>query len=264
LAFINQQFPCGVSIGSISTIERRTDVVVTSNGFEERNSKWANSRKSFDASYGIKTLDLLGQVISLFEEARGRLHTFRYRDFADYKSCLPSIKQVQATDQILGLGDGNTYWYRLRKSYGTGQNVWWRYVTKPVSGSILVAVNGVMLPRGPSGDGGDYYVVDEVNGFIGFYDGVQPGAGVVLTAGFEYDLETRFNTDRLAVSVQAVLNGTINNIPLVEVRHPLVPLPAEPPVIEVAKGIMLEDAVRVGGRADGYWTWEDGTVIEWG
>ncbi len=70
--------------------ERRTDVVVLGSGHEERNSRWANSRRSYNAGYGVKSLDDLHAVIAFFEERRGRLHGFRWRDHADWKSCPPS------------------------------------------------------------------------------------------------------------------------------------------------------------------------------
>jgi Conserved hypothetical protein 2217 (DUF2460) len=55
-------------------------------GAEERNSRWADSKRSYNAGYGIKSVDDLHAVIAFFEERRGRLHGFRWKDWSDYKS----------------------------------------------------------------------------------------------------------------------------------------------------------------------------------
>ena len=47
------RFPTAISRGAQGGPERRTDVVVLGSGFEERNSRWANSRRSYNAGYGV-------------------------------------------------------------------------------------------------------------------------------------------------------------------------------------------------------------------
>jgi len=34
-----------------------TDIVTLGSGFEERNSRWADSRRIYNAGYGVKSLD---------------------------------------------------------------------------------------------------------------------------------------------------------------------------------------------------------------
>ena len=46
-----------------------------------------------------------------------------------------------------------------------------------------------------------------------------PGAGVLVTAGFEFDVPVRFDTDRLDVTWDLDRLGSIASIPLVEVRR---------------------------------------------
>ena len=43
-------------------------------------------------------------LVAFFEARRGRLYGFRFKDWADYKSCLPSAAPT-ATDQMIGTGD---------------------------------------------------------------------------------------------------------------------------------------------------------------
>ena len=74
--------------------ERRTEIVTLGSGRERRNARWAHARRRYDAGYGVTTLDALHEVIAFFEERRGRLYGFRWRDRADWKSCAPSQKPV--------------------------------------------------------------------------------------------------------------------------------------------------------------------------
>ena len=90
MAFQDIRFPDNISRGARGGPERRTQIVELANGEEERNSPWANSRRRYDAAYGIRRADDLAAVIAFFEARRGRLYGFRWKDWADHKSCLPS------------------------------------------------------------------------------------------------------------------------------------------------------------------------------
>ena len=89
MAFHEVRYPVGLSIGSSGGPERRTEIVTLVNGFEERNSPWAHSRRRYDAGAGMRSLDDFAALIAFFEARRGQLHGFRWKDWADYKTCLP-------------------------------------------------------------------------------------------------------------------------------------------------------------------------------
>lgn len=203
-------FPTAISRGSQGGPERKTDVVVLGSGREERNSRWADSRRTYNAGYGIKTLDELHAVIAFFEERRGRLHGFRWRDHTDHKSCAPS-QQTAALDQIIGTGDGARATFQLGKWYGSAHAPYLREITKPVAGTVLIAVAGVV--KSPS-----TYSVDLTTGLILFADGHTPPAGTAVTAGFLFDVPVRFETDKLEISLSGFQHGAIPDIPIVEIR----------------------------------------------
>ena len=95
------RFPDDISRGARGGPERRTTIVELASGDEERNAAWANSRRRYDVSYGIRRADDLAKVVAFFEARNGRLHGFRFKDWSDYRSCLTS--QVSAaTDQVIG------------------------------------------------------------------------------------------------------------------------------------------------------------------
>jgi uncharacterized protein (TIGR02217 family) len=149
----------------------------------------------------------LAAVIDFFHRSRGRLHAFRFRDYADFKSC--DIEAgVSATDQGIGVGDGVKTAFQLVKTYAAGgATAYVREITKPVAGSVVVALNGT-----PQGSG---WSVDTTTGLVSFSSA--PGAGVVVSAGYEFDVPVRFDADELPVRLDLITSGGVD-VPLVEVR----------------------------------------------
>lgn len=211
MSFHEIRFPTHISRGATGGPERRTDVVVLGSGFEERNARWAHARRSYNAGYGVRSLDDLHQVIAFFEERRGRLYGFRWKDHADFKSCPPE-QSVAATDQVLSTGDGVQDTFSLVKRYGSLHAPYERPIAKPVAGSVLVAVDGLAQVDGVSFD------LDLTLGRVAFRSGHIPASGAVVTAGFEYDVPVRFDTDRLEVNLSGFRHGAIPSIAIVEIR----------------------------------------------
>ncbi len=130
MAFHEVRFPAGISLGASGGPERRTEIVVLGSGAEERNSRWADSKRSYNAGYGIKSVDDLHAVIAFFEERRGRLHGFRWKDWSDYKSCAPA-----ATPQALDSADRN----RQRRYCGVQTRQDLRLVLRPLGAEYHAA-----------------------------------------------------------------------------------------------------------------------------
>jgi uncharacterized protein (TIGR02217 family) len=211
MSFHDVRFPTAISRNAQGGPERRTDVVVLGSGYEERNSRWADSRRSYNAGYGVKSLDDLHQIIAFFEERRGRLHAFRWRDPMDWKSCAPNASP-SPLDQVIGTGDGTTAAFQLRKTYGSAFAPWTRDIKKPVAGTVRLAVGGVELSAGTD------FVIDASTGIVTFLSGHIPSDGQSITAGYEFDVPVRFDTDKLEINLSGFTSGTIPNIPIVEVR----------------------------------------------
>ena len=53
-----------------------------------------------------------------------------------------------ALDQTIGVGDGTTTVFQLSKTYGASFDPYLRPITKPVAGSVKVAVDGIELTSG--------------------------------------------------------------------------------------------------------------------
>lgn len=211
MAFHEVRFPTAISLGSTGGPERRTEIVTLGSGFEERNQRWANSRRRYNAGYGIKSIDDLNAVIAFFEERRGRLYGFRWKDFADFKSCAPG-GTVSALDQAIGTGDGSTASFQLKKTYGSAFAPYAREIKKPVAGTVRIAVDGAEQIEGTA------FSLDAASGIVTFLPGHVPSAGAAVTAGFEFDVPVRFDTDRLEINLDGFRHGSIPSIPVIEIR----------------------------------------------
>jgi uncharacterized protein (TIGR02217 family) len=207
IPFHEVRFPTAIALGASGGPERRTDIVSLASGHEERNSRWADSRRRYNAGYGVRSLDDLHAVIAFFEERRGRLYGFRWKDRADFQSSAPGVA-IAPTDQAIGEGDGDTQTFQLVKTYGGVHAPYVRAVQKPVAGTVLVAVDGTLL--------GDGWSVDTTTGVLTFDAAPEPEA--IITAGFQFDVPVRFDTDRLEVNLTSFAAGDIPSIPLVEIR----------------------------------------------
>lgn len=208
MAFHDVRLPLALALGATGGPERRTEIVVLASGAEERNSPWAGSRRRWDVGTAIRTLDDLAVLTAFFEARRGRLHAFRFRDPADFQSCLPS-RTPAATDQPVGTGDGARKTFPLTKTYADAAGGWTRAITRPAVGSVLVAVNGAAQAVGSA------VTVDPATGVLTF--ATAPGIGAAITAGYRFDVPARFDTDRLELSVEGFLAGRVASIPVVEV-----------------------------------------------
>ena len=202
------RFPLDVSLGSRGGPVRRTDIVTLASGREHRNARWAHARRRYDAGLGVRTLDALHAVIAFFEERRGRLHGFRFRDRVDHRSGPPS-RAVGPLDQRIGTGDAATRSFPLVKLYGTGGTAYARPIAKPVAGSVRVAIAGVEQAVGTG------FSCDPATGLVTFP--APPPDGAAITAGFAFDVPVRFDTDELEIDLSAFEAGEIPRIPLVEI-----------------------------------------------
>lgn len=211
MSFHEVRFPTKISLRSTGGPERRTEIVTLGSGHEERNARWAHSRRRYDAGYGITGLNELHEVLAFFEERRGQLYGFRWKDHADYKSCPPE-NTTSATDQAIGEGDGATAVFQLRKTYGSSFAPYTRPIIKPVSGTVKVAVAGVAKTEGT------HFTCDHATGLVTFLSGNIPADEAAVTAGFEFDVPVRFDTDHLDINLTSFAAGDIPAIPLVEIR----------------------------------------------
>jgi len=207
--FHEVRFPANLSLGSVGGPERRTEIVTLNSGFEERNSPWEHARRRYDAGVAMRSLDDLDLVLAFYEARRGQLFGFRWKDWSDFKTSVPSQEPV-FDDQEIGVGDSLVTDFQLCKNYISGGATYCRAVSKPVLHTVLVGIEGVEVFEG------EHFNCDYETGVLTFYEA--PPEAARITAGFYFDVPVRFDSDRLEMSVASFHAGEIPNVPVVEVR----------------------------------------------
>lgn len=83
-----------------------------------------------------------------------------------------------------------------------------RTITKPVAGTVKVYLAGVQQTSGWS--------ANTTTGVITFTNA--PGNGVSVSADYEFDVPVRFDTDRMAVTIEQINLHQWSGIPIIEIR----------------------------------------------
>jgi len=205
--FHNVSFPLSLAFGASGGPIRRTDITQLASGAEHRNTPHALSRRRYNAGAGVKSLSELYDLIEFFEARFGQLYSFRFRDPLDFKSCQPD-ENASPTDQFIGIGDGEIREFQLIKSYFDVAGKYERWITKPVLATIKIAVNGTEISASD-------FDINELTGEVFF--NIAPPSESVVTAGFEFDVPVRFDTDQLDLTLETFGAGQAINIPLIEV-----------------------------------------------
>jgi uncharacterized protein (TIGR02217 family) len=196
VSFVDQRFPTDISRDAEWEIQFATEVVRLDAGTEQRNQLWDYPLHLADLGSAARKGDRMEVIRNHFYAMAGRAHSFRVKNWHDFKSCDPE-QSLADTDQLMyqendvsqAVGDGVETDFWLAKTYTLGAQSSVRLITKAVSGSVVVSLDSVSQPTGWSlVQVGDHYLVRFT---------AAPGVGVVPRAGFEFDLEMRFDTDAL-------------------------------------------------------------------
>lgn len=200
-AFVESpRFPEDIAYGAVGGPLYSTDVIATYGGQEQRNVNWTNPKASWNVAQGVKDATQLATLIAFFRAREGRAVGFRFKDWSDY----------QVTAGNIGAGNASEDEFQLRKQYISGATTKNRTITKPVSGTVSIYVNGVLQTVTT------HYTVNYATGLVTFVS--PPGNGLAVTATFQFDVPVRFDTDKMDVSLDNFSIGSWANIPIVEIR----------------------------------------------
>lgn len=202
--FLEQRFPEKISYGSSGGPTYRTTVVDGLSGIRKKNIDWQYPLHQYDAVYGVKTLEEMYELLALFHNAQGMAHSFRYKDWSDYNSSVPTLA-ITPFDQLLGIGDGARRQFQIIKRYNVGAYTKDRIITKPVHDTVQVAVGGVVTSAYTISDMG-VITLDSV-----------PSAGQEVRCGYEFDVPVSFGTDSLSTSYEQYQNLS-TTVPIMEER----------------------------------------------
>ena len=202
-AFDEVDFPIALGREASVSPSFSTAIVTTASGAEQRNADWADARLRYDVGPGVRSEADIATLIAFFRARQGAARGFRLRDpFDDSSNAMSGAPGF--ADQLLGSGDGARTSFALVKHYG-GQE---RRITRPASASVRIGVGGSERLSGWTLGAGGVVTFD-----------VAPAAGLVVTAGYRFDVPVRFAEDRLEVNRASFLAGEAPSVPLIELRE---------------------------------------------
>lgn len=202
------RLPENWSKGSSGGPEFRTQEVVTDDGDVFLTRRWLSALQRYDIAHNIRSPGDIAGVNAFFRARGGRHRGFLLKDWMDYTSASDGQGAATMLDQPLGTGDGATDTFRLIKRYPDAVNPYDRAIKWPVAGTLLVAVDGVLVASGVA--------VERGTGLVTLT--LIPGSGAVITAGFQFDVPVRFTDDRLSIAWDTQNSRSAGTIPLEEVR----------------------------------------------
>jgi uncharacterized protein (TIGR02217 family) len=196
MAFDNVRLNVAIERGAEGGPGFKTTVITQASGKEQRQAEWLHERGYWDVSYGIMNKEDYTEIYNFFRDRRGRHRGFRFKDWADY----------QATNEMLGTGDGVNRVFKLTKDYGYYK----KRITRPVSGTVTVTVAGTPKTSG--------FTVDHQTGTITFTNTEEhiPAIGAAVRASFEFDLPVRFDMDQLKLRVIWEHAASFPEMPIIE------------------------------------------------
>lgn len=197
MAFVEQRFFEDIRPMASGGPQYRTNVLELRGGGTHRNSVWADPIRTYSLSLGPRDQDSIAAILDFVATMQGGLHSFRMKDYSDF----------EAENELLGTGNGVDFWFRLRKSYGTGG--YWRRILKPRAGTVVVRVNGV--PVSPAD-----FAVDTVNGLVILKNA--PANGQQVHADYEFDVPVYFSEDAVELLMLVYHKGQWADIKVREDR----------------------------------------------
>ena len=174
MTFINARLLDSVGRGFEGGPMFNTRVTALANGNENRNDEWSMPFHKFTADYSLLDPRERNEVLNAFWAARGRLHSFRNKDWNDFK--------IRA--QSLGTGNGASEPRQLIKAYTFGATTYTRTILLPIDSTVAVTANGTPLA----------VTVDDETGLI-TPAATWPSGQAIVVLYAEFDVKVRFGAD---------------------------------------------------------------------
>lgn len=213
MGFHEEDFPTGITYGSSGGPGMSTAIIVNDAGQEERVARWAGPKRRYDAAWQVKSKDDLEAILAFYIKRLGPAYGFRFKDWLDFTTAANGQDAPVDDDVQIGVGDASETEFQLIKKYADGSATRIRNITKPVSGTVVLALDGAAQTEGAD------FTVNHITGLVTMDSA--PGNTVVVTAGCEFAVPVRFGAEVDEVLSAAIQNfdiGAVPDIPLVELR----------------------------------------------
>ena len=200
------QFPLSIAPLATGGPVHVTSVQQLASGAEVRIASWATPLGRWDISSGVKSSAQYAELLAFFRGRQGRLRGFRFRDWSDY--VMPRA--------AIGTTDTATAAFQLVKPYTSGSQTRGRKITRPVSATVRVWVDGTERTLG---SGGTQFQVNLSTGVVTIGATLAATTGQAVEAACEFDVPARFDSDSLALTLEVLEAGEWVEVPIVEIRE---------------------------------------------
>jgi uncharacterized protein (TIGR02217 family) len=207
----------------VSSPRFNTTIVTVANGSEQRNQNWTHPLHRFTAPEGVKCHEAIEDLRDHWMIMRGPAFSFPFRDPMDFASTrlrAPNLAPSLAiTDQVIGIGDDVTRTFQLKKTYTRGGYSYEREIYLPVVETVVLGIDATPIADVAPISGGPFTADVVRNGGEVIFDHA-PQGGQVITAGFLFDVEIRFEADDvLDAVVKSFQASGFADLSFWEVRH---------------------------------------------
>ena len=86
MTFHNVQLDPDISVGAIGGPAYGTTIQTTASGHESRVARQARARRRYRFTKGLLDAAAWSALIAFWQARRGHLHSFRFKDWADYST----------------------------------------------------------------------------------------------------------------------------------------------------------------------------------
>lgn len=180
----------------------RTIIIPLDGGGEVRISKWVYPKHVFEFNLAPgdpqSDEDFL-MLQDFYYAAGGAFEPFRFKHHGDF----------EGVDEAPGAITGTTSSFQLMRNYTRGLITRQRKITRPVLGTVVAYLNGVVIPE-------INYTVDYDTGIIAFGS---PQDINLLTFDFEFDVPVRFQDDEIEFLAIAKQLEQPVSIALIEIKE---------------------------------------------
>lgn len=194
MTYCTTVFPVGLSQGATGGAVWQVDVGRVDSGVEYRNTAWSQSLHRYDVGHAARNQTDFNTLLNFYMSVGGRLHTFPFKDWADYT----------ATSSQGVFSSLTSTTFQAYKRYTTGGLT---YNRKIVKGLATWAITGGTSPT-----------VDYTTGIV------TVASGTPTAWAGDFYVPCRFDTDVMQAEIRdgPTTNRIFgwNSIQIVEVRNP--------------------------------------------
>ena len=195
MTFHDTRLPVDIERGALGGPGFKTTISPLGSGKEQRNIDWSRIRSEFDIGYGLMEQNsvLLEATIdslhAFFYAREGRAHTFRFKDWADYR--IGDFLNASASNQAIGVGGSATVLTATTISFTAPDTI-----TDTGSGLAIFPAAKYIEISGSASNNGGFLVSTSAAGTLTVPSGITTegaGASVTITLLTEtYDIFKRY------------------------------------------------------------------------